>query len=71
MGRGGECQGIGNPGEGPDLQERQGAIVAEGRGRGVDYHRKLPAPEHAHASGLSEGGAPLGRLWVAKSLLLV
>ena len=53
------------------MQERQGAIVAEGRGRGVDYHRKLPAPEHAHASGLSEGGAPLGRLWVAKSLLLV
>ena len=53
-GWGGEHHSRGNPGEGPDLQEKQGAIVGEGRGR---CYRKLPA--HAHAHRLSEGGAVL------------
>ena len=30
-----------------DQQERQGAIVGEGRGKGVDPHRILPMPQQA------------------------
>ena len=46
----------GNPGEGPDLQERQGAIVGEGRGGGVGHHRKFPALECMHACRLRGWG---------------
>ena len=39
----------------------QGAIIEEARGGGMDHNRKLPAPEHVHACGLSEGGAALAQ----------
>ena len=41
-----ESHNRGNPGEGPDLQERQGATVAEGRGGGEGHHRIHLAPQH-------------------------
>ena len=55
----GECHGRGNPGECPDLQERQGTIVGEGERKGGRCHRKLPALERAHARGLTESRAAL------------
>ena len=59
MGWGVECHGRGNPGEGLDLQERQGAIVGEGERRRGGCHKKLPELECAHACGLSEGRGAL------------
>ena len=60
MGWGVELHSRGNPGESLGLQDRQGAIVVqEARGRGEGCHRKLPAPQRVHVSGLSEGGAAL------------
>ena len=56
MGWGVECQGRGNPGEGLGLQEKQGAIVGEGKRRRADCHRNLPA--QACTGRLSDGRAP-------------
>ena len=42
-----ESYGRGDLGEGPDSQERQGAIVGEGRGGRVGHHRKLLVPHRA------------------------
>ena len=60
-GWGRECYGRGNLGEGLDPQERQGTIVGEVRGGGMDLYRKLPAQECAHAHGHSVGGASLAQ----------
>ena len=52
----GNATGRRNPGEGPDLQERQGTIVGEGRGGGAGCPKKLHAPEHVHARRLRRRG---------------
>ena len=49
-----ESHGRGNPGEGLDLQERQGATVGKGRGGGAGCHRKLLGPQYAHFSTISQ-----------------
>ena len=36
-------------------------LLGQARGGGVDHHRKLLAPERAHAHGFSEGGATLAQ----------
>ena len=35
--------------------------MGRARGGGVGHHRKLPAPEHVHAHGLSEGRVALAQ----------
>ena len=46
-------------------------LLERARGGGVDHHRKLPAPEHAHARGLRGWGSSGAGYGVARSLLLV
>ena len=58
---GGECQGRGNLGEGPDHQDRQVAIVGEGERRRGRCHRKLSAPLSVHACWISEGRVALAQ----------
>ena len=36
-------------------------LLGRARGRGADHHRKLPALEHVHPHGLSEGGVALSQ----------
>ena len=36
---------------------------------GAEHHRKLPAPEYAHARGLLEGGAALAQVTGSKKTL--
>ena len=43
-----EIHSRGNPGEGPDPQERQGATVGKGTDRGSGHYRKLLGPQCAH-----------------------
>ena len=72
MGWGVECHSRGNPGEGLDPQERQGAIVGEGKRSRADCHRKLPTPQRAH---MPTGSQREGQLWhrprVVRTYLLV
>ena len=70
MGWGGEHQGRGKPGEGLDLQERQGAIVGEGKGGGADVIGNSLLWSMHRPEGL-EGGAALQRLQAVRSLLLI
>ena len=60
MGGGRACQGLGgvgghqgrrNRGEGPDLQEKRGAITGEGERRQGGPPEETPCTEHAHACG--------------------
>ena len=65
----GEHLGRGNLGEGPDLQERQGAIVGEERGGEVGHHRKLPVLEHVHAHRLRGWGGSMEAMGNEKPLV--
>ena len=57
------------PREGPDPQEKQVPLLGRVSRGGVDHHRNLPAPEHVHACGLSEGGAALAEAMSGKNPL--
>ena len=71
MGWGVERHGRGNPGEGLDLQERQGAIVGGVRGGGMDAIRNsLNWSVHMPVDS-QRAEALWCRLWVARSLLLI
>ena len=39
------------------------SLLSRGRGGETDCHRKLPAPERAHAHGLSEGRTALAQAY--------
>ena len=68
-----ESKGRGNPGEGLDLQEKQGAIVGEGRERGVGHHRNSLHPSMRACSAASRAEhsqcIPRSHLLLARSRL--